>query len=60
LSRTCRDIGFRATAIEKNKQRAKNFLIFTCDVTKQEDAKQLMDYIEAESDSLGGIIFIFF
>ena len=26
--------------------------IFACDVTKEEDAKQLMGYIEAESDSL--------
>ena len=52
LSRTCRDIGFRATAVEKDKQRAENFSIFACDVTKQEDAKQLMDYTEAESDSL--------
>ncbi|CAL1141857.1 unnamed protein product [Cladocopium goreaui] len=48
LSRTCRDIGFRATAVEKDKQRAENFSIFACDVTKQEDAKQLMDYTEAE------------
>ena len=52
LSRTCRDVGFRVTAVEKDKQRAENFSLFACDVTKQEDAKQLMDYIEAESDSL--------
>lgn len=52
LSKDCRDVGLRATAVEKDKQRAEQFSIFCCDVTKREDVKPLMDYIEAESECI--------
>ena len=46
-------IGFRATAIEKDKQRAENFTVFACgDVTKPEDLQRLSEYIAAEHDSI--------
>ena len=53
MSKACKDIGFRATAIEKDKQRAENFTVFACgDVTKPEDLQRLSEYIAAEHDSI--------
>eukprot|EP00435_Cladocopium_sp_Y103_P049576 s2642_g15.t1 len=46
------DVGLRATAVEKDKNRTENFSIFPCDLTNAEDFKQLQQYVEAESESL--------
>lgn len=42
----------QATAIKKSKQRAENFTVFACDVTKPEDQQRLSEYIAAEQDSI--------
>eukprot|EP00435_Cladocopium_sp_Y103_P072300 s179_g39.t2 len=52
LSKACKDVGLRATAVEKDKNRSENFAIFPCDLTNAEDFLQLQNYIEAESEAL--------
>ena len=52
LSKACRQIGLRVTAIDKDTARAENFPVYQCDLTKSAEVALLCQYIEAEQDEL--------
>ena len=52
LSKACKDVGFRATAVDKVKSRSENFTIYQCDLGDPLQLKLLKEYLAAEADSL--------
>ena len=52
LSKACRKVGFRVTAIDKETTRAENFPVYQCDLTNSAEVALLHQYIEAEQDEL--------
>ncbi len=52
LSKACKDVGLRATAIDKLQSRAENFTIHQCDLGDKQQLGLLKEYIVAESDSI--------
>lgn len=52
LSKACKDVGFRATAVDKLQSRAENFTIYQCDLGDKNQLGLLKEYIDAESDSI--------
>ena len=52
LSKACRKVGFRTTAIDKSSERSENFTIYKCDLTDITELKLLKEYFIAEQDAL--------
>ena len=52
LSKACRDVGFRVTAVDKDKSRAENFTIYNCDLVEIEQRSMLEEYLKAIHGSL--------
>ena len=52
LSKACKDVGFRTTAVDKLQSRAENFAIYQCDLGDEHQLGLLKEYIAAESDSI--------
>ena len=52
LSKACKDVGFRATAVDKIKSRSENFTVYQCDLGDPLQLKLLKEYLAAEVDSL--------
>ena len=52
LSKACKEIGFRAAAVDKDESRAEHFPIYQCDVTNKAEHDVLLQYIEAEKEEL--------
>ena len=52
LSKACRDVGFRVTAVDKDKSRAENFTIYNCDLVDEEQCNMLEGYLKAIQGSL--------
>ena len=52
LSKACRKVGFRTTAIDKSSERSENFTIYKCDLTDTTELKLLKEYFIAEQDAL--------
>ena len=52
LSKACRSVGFRTTAIDKEPARSENFPIYQCDLTNPSEFALLKQYVEAEKDEL--------
>ena len=52
LSKACRKVGFRTTAIDKSSERSENFTIYKCDLTNPAELKLLKEYFIAEQDAL--------
>ena len=52
LSKACKQVGFRVTAVDKVEDRAENFPIYQGDVTNSAERTLLLQYIEAEKEEL--------
>ena len=52
LSKACKQVGFRVTAVDKVEDRAENFPIYQCDVTNSAERTLLLQYVEAEKEEL--------
>ena len=52
LSKACKDVGFRVSAVDKDKNRSENFNIYNCDVGDPKQLKLLKEFLQAESDEL--------
>ena len=52
LSKACKDVGFRATAVDKIKSRSENFTVYQCDLGDPLQLKLLKEYLAAEAESL--------
>ena len=52
LSKACRKVGFRATAVDKTNERSENFTIYRCDLTNPTEVALLKEYLLAEQDAL--------
>ena len=52
LSKACKDVGFRATAVDKLTSRSENFTVYQCDLGDPLQLKLLKEYLVAEADSL--------
>ena len=52
LSKACRKVGFRATAVDKSSERSENFSIYRCDLTNPAEVALLKEYLLAEQDAL--------
>ena len=52
LSKACKKVGFRITAVDKSSERSENFTIYKCDLTNPAELALLKEYFIAEQDSL--------
>ena len=52
LTKTCRDFGLRATAVDKDLKRSENVVTACFDVTKPDQLKNLETYLQAERSAL--------
>ena len=52
LSKACRKVGFRTTAVDKSSERSENFTIYQCDLTNPSEVALFKEYLVAEQDSL--------
>ena len=52
LSKACKQVGFRVTAVDKVEDRAENFPIYQGDVRNSGERTLLLQYIEAEKEEL--------
>ena len=52
LSKACKDVGFRATAVDKIKSRSENFNVYQRDLGDPLHLKLLEEYLAAEADTL--------
>ena len=52
LSKACKKVGFRTTAVDKSSERSENFTIYKCDLTNPAELALLKEYFIAEQDAL--------
>lgn len=52
LAKACRDVGFKVTAVDKDKSRAEFFTIYNCDLCDREQYRMLETYLTAIHKSL--------
>ena len=52
LSKACRDVGLRATAVDKDRNRSEQFKILECDLTDSSELHRLEQYIASEGDDM--------
>ena len=52
LSKACKKVGFRTTAVDKSSERSENFTIYKCDLTNPAELALLKEYFVAEQDAL--------
>ena len=52
LSKTCKSVGFRVAAVDKDVNRSENFPIYQCDITNSNERELLFQYVEAEDADL--------